>query len=82
MSDIQISNEQKKIILTKLQDYFNDELSQELSTFEAEFLLEFLTVKIGPYFYNQGLYDAQAVFSSKQDIITDAIYEIEQPIDK
>jgi uncharacterized protein (DUF2164 family) len=82
MSDIQISNEQKKIILTKLQDYFNDELSQELSTFEAEFLLEFLTVKIGPYFYNQGLYDAQAVFSSKQDIITDAIYEIEHPIDK
>lgn len=82
MSDIQISNEQKKIILTKLQDYFNDELSQELSTFEAEFFLEFLTEKIGPYFYNQGLYDAQAILTSKVDIITDAIYEIEQPTDK
>jgi uncharacterized protein (DUF2164 family) len=35
---------------------------------------------MGTYFYNQGLKDAQAILSTKLDIIIEAISEIEKPV--
>jgi uncharacterized protein (DUF2164 family) len=80
MSDIEFSSDEKKALTAKLQDYFRDELDQDLRGFDAEFLLDFISKEIGGFYYNRGLYDAQAVFSSKLDNITDAIYEIEKPM--
>ena len=39
----------------------------------------FFAEEIGPYFYNRGLYDAQAILESRLENIAEAIYEIEKP---
>ena len=38
-----------------------------------------MSKEIGVYHYNKGLTDAQNVFKSRVDSITDAIYELEVP---
>lgn len=81
MSTVDFSKQEKAILVQKIQRYFEDELEQELGQFDADFLLDFFTKEIGVYFYNRGLYDAQAVLDSKLEDIKDAIYQIEQPTD-
>ena len=65
-------------MVNKLQHYFESELAQELEQFDAEFLLDFFSKEMGAYFYNQGLYDARAVFESRIESIDDEIYAIEK----
>lgn len=79
MSKIEFSEAEKSALVTKLQDYFRDELDQEIAQFPAEFLLEFISKELGPFYYNRGLYDAQAVLMGKVDDLTDAIYQLEKP---
>ncbi len=61
-----------------LKAYFSDELDRELGQFEAEFLLDFIGRELGAYFYNRGLYDAQALLAGRIDELGDAILELEQ----
>ncbi len=78
MSDIQFTADEKAIIVGKIQLYFSEELKQKLGRFEAEFLLDFVSEELGAYFYNRGLYDAQAVLASKIDDVQDSIFQLEQ----
>jgi len=43
MSEIKIPKEAIEQIVLKLKAYFNDELSQDIGGFEAEFLIDFST---------------------------------------
>jgi len=70
----------KEQLIQKLQGYFERELDTELGQFDADFLLDFIFAEIGPTFYNQGLYDAQAILETKLESITEAISEIEKPV--
>ena len=78
MSNIEFSKEEKTVIIEQLQEYFRDELDQDLGNFDAEFLLNFILKELGPYFYNRGLYDAQAVLHKSMDSVIEAIYTIEK----
>lgn len=80
MAEVGFSKEEKQVITGKLRNYFDQELHQELGQFDGDFLLDFITKEIGPYFYNQGLYDAQTVMQGRVDTILESIYEIEKPI--
>ncbi|MFN3580774.1 MAG: DUF2164 domain-containing protein [Pseudomonas sp.] len=79
MVDITFSKDEKAVIARKIQRYFTEELNQEIGGFDAEFLLDFFSKEVGSYFYNRGLYDAQAILSSKLDDLSEAIYQLEQP---
>lgn len=81
MSTIKFSKAQKDGLVLKLQRYFETELDQDLGQFDAEFLLDFFAKEMGAVYYNQGLYDAQAILNDKVADISDAIYEIEKPTD-
>ena len=81
MSEIEFSREEKEAISRKIQAYFREELQQDIGQFDAEFLLDFFAREVGAYFYNRGLYDAQAVLESRLENIGEAIYEIEKPTD-
>jgi uncharacterized protein (DUF2164 family) len=61
-----------------LQAYFDDELEVELGQFDADFLLDFISKKIGPSFYNQGVKDAQLIIEKKVLDISDELYLIEK----
>lgn len=78
MSDIEFTQQQKESLTTALQKYCADELDIELEQFDAWFLLEFVTNKIGPVYYNKGLSDAQSVVGRKMLDIADELYQIEK----
>lgn len=75
---IKFSNEETKILTHKIQLYFSEELDQELGQFSAQFLLDFFAEEIGPYYYNQGLLDAQALLESRIESLGEAIGELEK----
>lgn len=79
MSQIEFSSEEKDVICRKIQLYFKEELDQEIGQFDAGFLLDFFAEEMGAYFYNRGLYDAQAILENQLANIGEAIYEIEKP---
>ncbi|MCC4585519.1 DUF2164 domain-containing protein [Xanthomonas sp. NCPPB 1067] len=66
-------------ITRRIQLYFTEELKQQIGRFDAEFLLDFFTEEVGAYFYNRGIYDAQAAVASKLDDLGEAIYQLERP---
>ena len=78
MSEIKFSKEEKEIISKKIQMYFHEELDQDLGQFDAQFLLDFISEEVGPYYYNRGLYDAQAILEGRMESISEAIYDIEK----
>ncbi len=79
MPDIQFNSDEKDILVRKIKRYFAEELRQEIGGFDAEFLLDFFAGEVGAYFYNRGLYDAQAILSGKLDELGEAIYQLERP---
>ena len=78
MSNIEFDNQQKSVLMEKLQDYFSKELDFELGQFDSEFLLDFISQEIGAYYYNQGLADAQSLLAQKIDMLTEGFYELEK----
>ncbi len=81
MEKLQFSDEEKNQIVKKVKMYFQEELDQDIGSFDAEFLIDFFAEEIGAYFYNRGLYDAQILFASKVEEVSDSIYELERPTD-
>ncbi len=81
MAEIEFTKEQKETIEKKLKTYFQEELDRDLGQFEAQFLFDFLTAELGPYFYNQGLYDARALIEKRVEDIGESIYELEKITD-
>lgn len=79
MSKIEFSKEEKELIVHKIKNYFERELSEEIGQFDAEFLLDFFADEIGPMFYNRGLFDAQSILEEQVQNIAQSFYEIEKP---
>jgi len=79
MSEITFSKEEKAQIIQKVQKYFNEELDQDIGSFDADFLIDFFTKEIGANFYNQGLYDAQQLLTEKVEEIGYLVQDLEKP---
>ena len=79
MSEITFSKEEKAEIIQKVQKYFNDELNQDIGSFDADFLIDFFAKEVGAYFYNRGLYDAQQLLTEKVEEIGYLVQELEKP---
>jgi uncharacterized protein (DUF2164 family) len=80
MSKTSLSRDDTDRLVAKIKTYFNNELDQDIGGFEAEFLIEFFAKEIGPSFYNQGLSDAQTIFSEKTDEVYYSLQELEKPL--
>jgi uncharacterized protein (DUF2164 family) len=78
MAAIEFSSEQKAVLAQKLKRYLSEELDLDAGQFECEFFLDYLSRHFGPYYYNQGLNDAQAIVTEKMADISDALYAMEQ----
>ncbi|MEO8686312.1 MAG: DUF2164 domain-containing protein [Devosia sp.] len=79
MKPIKFSKEETKAIVAEIRDYFQAELDQRIGDIPAEMLMMFFADKMGAYFYNRGLYDAQGLLKDRIDELTDAIFALEQP---
>lgn len=78
MKPITFSREETRAIVGDIQDYFREELDQSIGAIPAEMLMQFFAEKMGAYFYNRGLYDAQALVRKKIDDVSDEIFSLEQ----
>ncbi|MBB3833977.1 uncharacterized protein (DUF2164 family) [Xanthomonas arboricola] len=74
MTDIKFTEAERAAITRKIQLYFTEELRQEIGRFDAEFLLDFFAGEVGAYFYNRGVYDAQAIIAGKLEDLGEAVY--------
>ena len=78
MSIVEFSKEEKEFIVKDIQNFFSKELDQEIEQFDSIYLLDFFSDNIGPYYYNRGLFDAQAILEKRMDNIKEAISELEK----
>ena len=76
---IEFSKEERDLIVAEIKTYLRDDLDIDIGGVDAGFLLDFFAEKIGGYFYNRGLYDAQALLSKRMDSIGEAIIDLEKP---
>lgn len=79
MAEIEFTQEEKAAIVGRIKEYFEKELERDIGQFDAEFLLEFFSKEIGPYFYNKGLFDARVVMQNSLETIDEGLYAIEKP---
>ena len=77
---IKLKREQKEALATAIQDYMQDELEVEIGQFDSEFLIDFITEKLAPFYYNKGIEDAKVVIDRRMQEMNDELYEIEQEI--
>ena len=78
MSVVEFSKEEKALITQKLQRFVATELGFDMGSFDAEFLLDFVSKELGCYFYNRGLYDAQTVVNARFEEMAEAIVVLEK----
>ncbi|AQW60464.1 DUF2164 domain-containing protein [Vibrio owensii] len=77
---IKLERAQKEALATAIQDYMQDELEVEIGQFDSEFLIDFITEKLAPIYYNKGIEDAKTVIERRMLEMTDELYEIEQEV--
>ena len=77
---IKLERAQKEALATAIQDYMQDELEVEIGQFDSEFLIDFITEKLAPIYYNKGIEDAKAVIERRMLEMSDELYEIEQEV--
>jgi len=82
MKPIEFSKDERATATSKLRDYFNRELDQELGQLPAEMLLDFIGKEIGGVFYNRGVHDAQQLVQQKAEDIVEALYGLERATPK
>ncbi len=73
MKKITFEKPERVEMVGKIQRFFVSELDGEIGNLSAERLLQFVSETIGPFYYNQGLHDAQAVFRRQLDNVDDEI---------
>lgn len=78
MQQIAFDKDTRAAVVARIREYFVREMDTPIGELPAEMLLGFFTESIGPYYYNQGLADAQAVFAGSLDEINDRIYALER----
>ena len=78
LAKIKLDDSVKVEVVAKLQKYFQDELQQEIGSFDAEFMLDFFSKEVGGFYYNQGLADALKNFESKMEDVGELIYQLEK----
>jgi uncharacterized protein (DUF2164 family) len=76
---IKFDRDETKAIVGEIQDYFRNELDQQIGAMPAEMLMMFFAEKMGAYFYNRGVHDAQQLINERLDSLSDELFGLEQP---
>ena len=77
---MRLSDDRKQAVLNLLTAFYLDEFDEELSSYQAERLLEFFMKNLGPPVYNQAISDARAFMLGKLDDLDSEFYEPEEPV--
>jgi uncharacterized protein (DUF2164 family) len=72
--------DQKKVLMEKIQYYFQNEFGKPLGDLATENMIEFMLQTLGPLVYNEALKDARAVVNERNLSLEDELYTLEKPI--
>jgi uncharacterized protein (DUF2164 family) len=78
VAGIEFDKETRDRLARDIARHLKAELDLDVAPFEALELLDFLSERLGPHYYNQGLADAQAVVKARADDVVEAIYGLEK----
>lgn len=78
MAAIGFPREQQSVLADQLQRWFADNSEHTLGSFEAGFLLDFISEQLGPHYYNRGVQDAQALLAQRVDELHESLSMLEQ----
>jgi uncharacterized protein (DUF2164 family) len=70
----ELSKSTKEEMAAEIQTYFMEERGEELGDLAARLMLDFITEKLGPNFYNLGVQDSYRFMSQKLE----DLFEIEK----
>lgn len=70
--------EERKILIADIKDFFLKETDQEIGDLRAELVLDFFLEKIGAKIYNLGVNDARKWFREKFDDLDADFYLLEK----
>jgi uncharacterized protein (DUF2164 family) len=76
---ITLSDAARKQAIAALQEYFRDNLDDEIGDLKAGLLLDFILAELGPSVYNQALADARAFFEERSADLGAIFYRDEFP---
>ena len=74
---IKLDDEQQQRIVDALQTFFDRDLDQSVSEFQAKQILDFFVKEIGAPVYNQAIRDARNFMQEKLDDLEGEFYEPE-----
>ena len=80
MARIEFDKRTEQTLSRLLVRRLKDDFDVEIEPLDGVALLAFLSETLGPYYYNQGLHDAQAIVKARVESIVEAVYDIEQPV--
>jgi uncharacterized protein (DUF2164 family) len=72
--------DQKKILMEKIQYYFQDEVGKTLGDLATENMIDFMLQTLGPLVYNEALKDARSVVNERILSLEDELYTLEKPL--
>jgi uncharacterized protein (DUF2164 family) len=73
-----LTSEQEAQAIDKLKRLFSNRFELELGSFEVAEVLELFTREIAPYYYNQGISDAQALLTDRFQSIESDLWALEK----
>ena len=73
---INISRKNKDKIIQDLQEWFQNNLVQEIGSLDADFLFDFFTENVWGLYYNQALTDVHTLIYEKTELLADSIYDL------
>ena len=76
--EIELSGDNKKIIIADIKDFFLKEFEEDLGDLRADIVLDFILEKIGTKIYNLGVNDARKWFREKFEDLDADFYLLEK----
>lgn len=64
---IKLSKEKKQEMVLAIKTYFFKERNEELGDLASSLILDFVTDKLAPEFYNQGVYDSYKFMNDRAE---------------
>jgi uncharacterized protein (DUF2164 family) len=75
---IELEKPARDALARTLAGYLKDEFEVEIGGMDAILLLDFISERLGPHYYNQALQDARAHLHAKIENLGEAFYELEK----
>ena len=76
---IELEKPARDALARALAGYLKEELEVEIGGMDAILLLDFISEKLGPHYYNQALLDASAHLRTRLEALSEAFYDLEKP---